>query len=47
MNDLGALTSFGVGMREYTQGSRAWRGYGPFAFDFWDDFTLDGGVRYN
>jgi len=45
--DLGALSFFGVGERDYTQKLRSFGGYGSFAFDFWDDFTLDGGVRYN
>jgi outer membrane receptor protein involved in Fe transport len=46
-NDLGDLTAFGVGSRRYTQRLLSTAGYGQFAFDFWDDFTLDGGVRYN
>jgi outer membrane receptor protein involved in Fe transport len=45
--DLGRLSFFGVGEREYTQELLNVAGYGSFAFDFWDDFTLDGGVRYN
>jgi len=46
-NDLGAFTLFAVGAREYTQDVYSAAGYGSLAFDFWDDFTLDGGFRYN
>ena len=46
-NDLGDLSAFAVGQREYTQRLLSTAGYGSFSFDFWDDFTLDGGVRYN
>lgn len=46
-NDLGDDTVIGVGSREYRQ--KGWSGGASLAlgFDFWDDFTLDGGVRYN
>ena len=46
-NDLGAVSGLGVGEREYTQGLWSSAGFASLAFDFWDDFTLDGGVRYN
>ncbi|MGH0030248.1 MAG: TonB-dependent receptor [Myxococcota bacterium] len=32
--------------REYTQDLFNVAGYASFAWDFWDDFTLDGGARY-
>jgi len=37
----------GVGQRDYTQELWSAAGYASVAFDFWDDFTLDGGARYN
>jgi len=46
-NDLGDFTRFGVGRREYSQKIDSLAGYGSFSSDFWDDFTLDGGVRWN
>jgi outer membrane receptor protein involved in Fe transport len=46
-NDLGIFSAFGVGSREYTQDLWSTAGYASLAFDFWDDFTLDGGFRYN
>ncbi len=45
-NDFGRLAGT-VGLRDYTQRMLSLGGYGSFEFDFWDDFTLDGGVRYN
>jgi outer membrane receptor protein involved in Fe transport len=33
--------------RAYTQNLWSAAGYASLAFDFWDDFTLDGGFRYN
>jgi outer membrane receptor protein involved in Fe transport len=33
--------------REYTQDVRSLAGYAGFSWDFLDDFTLEGGVRYN
>jgi outer membrane receptor protein involved in Fe transport len=44
---LGDAAVSGVIFRDYTQ--QVWSGgaYGSFSFDFWTDFTLDGGVRYN
>ncbi len=48
-NDLGpgVAGTFGVGKRVYTQDVYSAAGYLSLAFDFWDDFTLDGGIRYN
>jgi iron complex outermembrane receptor protein len=36
-----------VGSRTYTQDLWSGGGYISVALDFWDDFTLDGGFRYN
>ena len=33
--------------RRYTQDILSLAGYGTFSWDFWDAFTLDGGVRFN
>jgi outer membrane receptor protein involved in Fe transport len=33
--------------RDYTQDLWSTAGFVSLAFDFWDDFTLDGGFRYN
>ena len=46
-NDLGEFSDNGVGQRDYTQDLWSAAGYANLAFDFWDDFTLDGGFRYN
>jgi iron complex outermembrane receptor protein len=48
-NDFGttAAASVGVGGRDYLQNTTSAGGFGSFGFDFWEDFTLDGGVRYN
>jgi outer membrane receptor protein involved in Fe transport len=46
-NDLGVLSQIGVGRREYQQNIYSAAGYAHLSFDFWDDFTLDGGFRYN
>jgi iron complex outermembrane receptor protein len=46
-NDLGAATSLAVGRRSYIQDLWSAAGYASLTLDFWDDFTLDGGVRYN
>jgi len=45
--DLGDVALFGVGERAYKQELLSGGGYISMAFDFWDDFTLDGGFRYN
>jgi len=49
-NDLGDLTLAsvaGVSSRDYTQRLWSAAGYASFAYDFLDDFTFDGGVRFN
>jgi outer membrane receptor protein involved in Fe transport len=45
-NDLG-IANIGVGKREYTQDLWSTAGYLSLAFDLGNDFTLDGGFRYN
>jgi hypothetical protein len=47
VNDFGRATAFAIGQRDYTQELTSMAGYGAFSFDFWEDFTLDGGVRWN
>ncbi len=39
--------AFTVSGRKYTQQIRSFGAYGEFERDFWDDYTLDGGVRWN
>ena len=46
-NDLGDRTALAIGQRDYTQDLWSAAGYASLAFDFWDDFTLAGGVTYN
>jgi outer membrane receptor protein involved in Fe transport len=46
-NDLGRASGFAVGARDYTQDLWSAAGYASLSFDFWEDFTLDGGFRYN
>jgi outer membrane receptor protein involved in Fe transport len=46
-NDLGILAIFGAAERDYTQDVWSAAGYAGLSFDFWQDFTLDGGFRYN
>ena len=46
-NDLGKVSIFAVGERDYTQDLWSAAGSASLAFDFWGDFTLDGGFRYN
>jgi outer membrane receptor protein involved in Fe transport len=46
-NDFGDLNTVGVIFRDYTQKTKSSAGFGHLAFDFWRDFTLDGGFRYN
>jgi iron complex outermembrane receptor protein len=46
-NDLGPLTTATANARAYTQDVYSAGSFLSLAFDFWDDFTLDGGVRYN
>jgi outer membrane receptor protein involved in Fe transport len=45
--DVDLALPLGVSGREYTQDMWSAGGYASLAFDFWKDFTLDGGVRYN
>ena len=45
--DLGEATAFAIRFRDYTQDTYSWAAYADFAVPFWDDFTLDGGVRFN
>src|SRR5262249_38747111 len=47
INDLGKKALFGAGRRDYTQDLWSSAGYADLSFDFWRDFTLDGGFRYN
>jgi len=46
-NDLGNIAALGTGRRKYTQDVFSAAGYLTLAFDFWENFTLDGGFRYN
>jgi outer membrane receptor protein involved in Fe transport len=46
-NDLGVGTIFAAKNRDYTQKLWSAAGYASLAFDFWEDFTLDGGFRWN
>ena len=46
-NDFGTGSTFGVSEREYTQKIWSAAGYLTAEWDFWEDFTLDGGFRYN
>ena len=46
-NDFGELTAANVAARDYVQKTWSFGVYSSFDWDFWDDFTLDGGVRYN
>ena len=46
-NNFGTATNLQIGARDYTQDLWSAAGYASLAFDFWDDFTLDGGFRYN
>lgn len=46
-NDFGDLSALQVAGRKYTQDLYSAAGYVSFDWDFWDDFTLDGGARYN
>lgn len=44
---LPVTAAVSVSDRDYTQSLWSAAGYAGFEWDFWDDFTLDGGVRYN
>jgi iron complex outermembrane receptor protein len=46
-NNFGTSTNLQIGARDYTQDLWSAAGYASLTFDFWDDFTLDGGFRYN
>jgi len=46
-NDLGIAAAFGVGERDYTQDLWSSAGYASLAVDLGENFTLDGGFRYN
>jgi len=46
-NNFGDIQSFSVNAREYTQKLWSAAGYFNLEYDFFEDFTLDGGVRYN
>jgi iron complex outermembrane receptor protein len=41
------VSTIGVKSRDYAQNLWSTGVYGSFSFDFWNDFTLDGGVRFN
>ena len=42
-----AVDELGVSYRKYSQQIRSFGVYGEFSRDIWNDFTLDGGVRWN
>ncbi|MEE2672160.1 MAG: TonB-dependent receptor [Myxococcota bacterium] len=46
-NDFGDAALFAVAHREYTQKTWSASAYVSAEWDFWEDFTLDGGFRYN
>lgn len=46
-NDFGILSVLAVAGRNYTQKIFSAAGYLRAEIEFWDDFTLDGGFRYN
>lgn len=46
-NDLGRDQVIGVGSRAYEQRTFSLGASADVSFDFWDDFTLSGGFRYN
>ncbi len=46
-NNFGRGTNLAIGKRDYTQDLWSAAGYASLSFDFWDDFTLNGGIRYN
>jgi len=45
--NFGAATGVGIGRRTYNQTGWSFGIYAGFEWSFWDDFTLDGGIRYN
>lgn len=46
-NDFGDLDTVGVVFRDYSQDTTSTAGFGHVSMDFWKDFTLDGGGRFN
>ena len=46
-NDFGTLQAVGVLRRDFSQRSWSTGAYASFWLDFLEDFTLDGGVRFN
>jgi iron complex outermembrane receptor protein len=46
-NNFGEQQIFSIADRDYTQKIWSGAGYVTASFDFWEDFTLDGGGRYN
>jgi iron complex outermembrane receptor protein len=46
-NDFGAANFASVATRDYTQKLWSAAGYASLEWDFWENFTLDGGFRYN
>ncbi len=45
--DFGRQTGLGIGNRKYTQTATSFGIYAGGEWSFWDDFTLNGGIRYN
>jgi outer membrane receptor protein involved in Fe transport len=46
-NDFGQATILAVSRRDYQQTTQSFGVYGKLAWTFFDDFTLDGGIRFN
>jgi outer membrane receptor protein involved in Fe transport len=46
-NDFGFLGNVGITDRFYVQDTSSYGLYTDFEWEFWDSFTLEGGVRYN
>ncbi|MCH2186429.1 TonB-dependent receptor, partial [Myxococcota bacterium] len=47
VTDFGENTAFAIRFRDYTQDNYGLGIYADFSWPFFDDFTLDGGVRFN
>lgn len=45
--NFGQATGLGIGDRQYVQTAWSFGVYAGLEWSFWDDFTLDGGIRYN
>lgn len=45
--DFGPAQQFGASGRHYRQNLLSVGGYTSLSWDFWESFTLDGGIRYN